>query len=53
MTSSPLRPIAASAYEALIEDTIIRCEDLYDLDGETLFRSRNGQIETFGPEVDQ
>ena len=51
MTPSRLRPIAASAFEALVEDTIIRCEDLYDLDGETQFRCRNGRIETFGLEV--
>ncbi|MBX9865081.1 MAG: hypothetical protein K2Y42_20255 [Hyphomicrobium sp.] len=53
MTPSRLRPIASDAFEALIENTIIRCEDLYDLDGETQFRRRGGQIETFGPEVGQ
>lgn len=45
--------IAADAYEAAIENTIVRADQLYDLDGETFFRSRNGQIETFGWEVDQ
>lgn len=53
MTPTRLGPIAADAFEALIENSITRCEDLYDLDGETLFRSRNGQIETFGPEIDR
>lgn len=40
------RRIAADAYEARIERTIIRAEDLYELDGETVFRSRDGCIET-------
>ena len=38
--------IAADAYEASIENAIVRAEDLYDLDGETLFRNRGGCIET-------
>ena len=53
MTPARLRPIACDAFEALIENAIVRCEDLYDLDGETQFRSRNGRIETFGSEVGQ
>lgn len=45
------RLLAADAYEAVIENAIVRAEDLYDLDGETFLRSRNGQIETFTQEV--
>ncbi|MCC7250449.1 hypothetical protein [Hyphomicrobium sp.] len=40
------RRLAADAYEARIEDTIIRGEDLYELDGETVFRRRDGCVET-------
>lgn len=47
------RQIAADEYEARIENAIVRPDDLYDLDGETFFRNRNGCIETFGMEVDQ
>ena len=44
---SPLpRRIAADAFEARMEDAILRAEDLYDLDGETAFRSRDGRVET-------
>lgn len=53
MTPSFLKPLAADACEALIENRITRCEDLYDLDGETAFRRRCGVIETFDVEVDQ
>lgn len=45
------RRIAADAYEARIENTILRAEDLYDLDGETAFRSRDGRVETGTPEA--
>jgi len=38
--------IAGDAFEARIEDAILRADDLYDLDGETLLRSRDGRIET-------
>ena len=51
MTPSPLRLIAADEYESLVENTITRCEDLYDLDGETFFRNRNGCIETFSADL--
>lgn len=44
--NSPNRAIAADDFEAHIERKIARAEDLYDLDGETFFRSRNGGIET-------
>jgi hypothetical protein len=47
------RRLAADAYEARIEDMIIRGEDLYDLDGETLLRCRDGRVETASWEVDQ
>lgn len=40
------RLIAADAYEALIENAIVQASDLYDLDGETLFRNRGGRVET-------
>lgn len=45
------RPIAADEYEARIERQIARAEDLYDLDGETFFRNRDGIIETGSWEV--
>jgi len=40
------RRLAADPFEARIERAILRCEDLYDLDGETFFRCRDGRIET-------
>lgn len=46
MTSRSLRPLAADALERLIENRILICEDLYDLDGETAFRRRDGIVET-------
>lgn len=39
-------------YEARVENAVFRTEQLYDLDGETFFRSRNGRIETSGWEVE-
>lgn len=45
------RRIAADAYEARIEDAIFRAQDLYDLDGETAFRRRDGRVETGTPEA--
>jgi len=45
------RRIAADAFEARIEDTVFRAEDLYDLDGETVLRSRDGRVETGTPEA--
>ncbi|MEA2902778.1 MAG: hypothetical protein QOI12_165 [Alphaproteobacteria bacterium] len=38
--------LARDSFEARIENTITRPDDLYDLDGETLFRFREGCIET-------
>jgi hypothetical protein len=54
--SSLPRRLAADAYEASVENAIVRAQDLYELDGETLFRNRGGCIETgtaetFGREV--
>lgn len=40
------RSIAGDAFEYLIENRIDNVTDLYDLDGETFLRSRNGIIET-------
>ena len=44
--------IAADDYEARIERQIARAEDLYDLDGETFFRCRDGAIETGSWEIE-
>jgi hypothetical protein len=49
--SSLFNRLAADAYEARIEDAIFRAEDLYDLDGETVFRRRDGRVETGTPEA--
>lgn len=51
--SSFFRPgrLAASAFEASIENAILRADDLYDLDGETLLRHRDGRVETSSCEV--
>jgi len=46
----PNRMLAADAYETMIENTIFRAQDLYDLDGETFLRNRNGCVET-GDEI--
>lgn len=43
--------LAASTYEASIENAILRADDLYDLDGETLLRNRDGRVETGAPET--
>lgn len=40
------RSIAADAFEELVEGAIVRADQLYDLDGETFLRSRDGRIET-------
>ncbi len=48
----PLRN-AADEFEARIEDAIFRVEDLYDLDGETVLRCRDGRVETASWKVDQ
>lgn len=45
------RRFAADAYEARIENAILRVDDLFDLDGETLLRNRDGRIETGAPET--
>ena len=44
-TTMPRR-LAADPYEARIENMILRANDLYDLDGETAFRCRDGRVET-------
>ncbi len=41
------RPLAADAFEALVENAIIHTQDLYDLDGETFLKVRGGTVETF------
>lgn len=41
------RPLAADAFEALVENAIINTQDLYDLDGETFLKVRGGTVETF------
>lgn len=43
----PNHMLAADTFEALIENTIMRPQDLYDLDGETFLRNRIGCVETF------
>ncbi|MEZ5898499.1 MAG: hypothetical protein R3D51_03300 [Hyphomicrobiaceae bacterium] len=43
----PCRPLAADAFEALVENAIICAQDLYDLDGETFLKIRDRQVETF------
>ena len=55
MSSFFTRPgrLAADFYEARIEDAILRADDLYDLDGETLLRNRDGRIETSSWEANQ
>lgn len=50
------RRLAADAFDEThafhrIEDTIIRGEDLYELDGETFLRNRGGRIETGSSET--
>jgi hypothetical protein len=49
-TTMPRR-FAADPYEARIENAILRADDLYDLDGETLLRNRDGRVETGSPET--
>lgn len=43
--------LAANAFEASVENAILRADDLYDLDGETAFRRRDGRVETGTPEA--
>lgn len=50
MIPAKLRPVAASAFERLIENRILICEDLYDLDTETVLRRRDGRVETGTPD---
>jgi hypothetical protein len=40
-------PIATDAFEAAVASAIYRPDDLFDLDGDTLLRYRNGCVETF------
>jgi predicted deacetylase len=48
---APRYRLAADAFEAMVENAIVRVEDLYDLDGETMFRNRGGCIETCDAEL--
>jgi hypothetical protein len=50
MTPALFNPRADEAFELFIGTAIGRAEDLYDLDGETAFRRRDGRIETFSAE---
>ena len=43
--------IARDSFEARIENAITRPDDLYDLDGETFVRFRDGRIETCDAEA--
>lgn len=45
------RRLAGDAFEARVENAIMRADDLYDLDGETLLRNRDGRIETCSSEI--
>jgi hypothetical protein len=45
LTTMPRR-LAADAFETQIESAIIGPNDLYDLDGETVLRNRDGRVET-------
>ena len=47
----PPKYIAADPFEALVESSIVRAEDLYNLDGEMLLRARDGRIETCDAEL--
>lgn len=54
--STLFNSIAADAYDEThafhrIEDAIFRAQDLYDLDGETFLRNREGRVETGTPEA--
>lgn len=40
-------PIACDAFETAVENAICRPNYLFDLDGDTLLRYRNGCVETF------
>ncbi len=51
MTPALFNPYADEAFEIFIGTSINRAEDLYELDGETLFRRRDGQVETFDAEL--
>ena len=42
----PSRRVAMDTFEAMIENTIIPPSDLYDLDGETFLRNRDGRMES-------
>lgn len=45
------RRLAADSFEARIERAIFNAADLYELDGETVFRVRDGRVETGDPEI--
>jgi len=42
----PNRMLAADAFETTIENAITCTQDLYDIDGETFLRNRNGTLDT-------
>lgn len=51
-TAAPLPgPIAADAFEALIENAIVRANDLFELDGDTTIRYRDGRVETLDSDL--
>ncbi|HHY48155.1 MAG TPA: hypothetical protein GYA10_00160 [Alphaproteobacteria bacterium] len=51
MTPALFNPNAEDAFELFIGTAIGRAEDLYYIDGETAFRARYGEIETFDSEL--
>lgn len=51
MTPALFNPNAEDAFEFFIGTSIGRADDLYYLDGETAFRCRYGQVETFDSEL--
>lgn len=53
MTPTLPRRNSAESFEERFENAIFRADQLYDLDGETFFRNRNGRIETGSWEVSQ
>ncbi len=40
------RPLAADALERIIENRILKFEQLIDMDGDTVMRTRDGRVET-------
>jgi hypothetical protein len=48
--ASSLPDRADEPFDIRIERAVRRAEDLYDLDGETFLRCRDGRVETFIPD---